>query len=93
MEELAINGIYYISENADQDFYGIDDDLWSNLIENYINKFSHLEGTISNTADFDRIIKFCKKNIKQAIVHATLWLSQSEEKSDDYYVVEALLNM
>lgn len=53
----ALNGIFYINEVANRDFYGIDKDIWSELVEESMEEYSRLEGTIDDVSTFDRIIK------------------------------------
>ncbi|GAA5810015.1 hypothetical protein MFLAVUS_003430 [Mucor flavus] len=78
---------------ANRDFYGIDKDIWSELVEESMEEYSRLEGTIDDVSTFDRIIKTFKKKPQKSTAEASLWFSQCKAKTNDYSVAKALLNI
>lgn len=53
----ALNGIYYINKAANEGFYDIDQDVWSELVKESYAEFKHLEGTVVDSNTFDDIFK------------------------------------
>ncbi|CAO3653856.1 unnamed protein product [Mucor hiemalis] len=54
---LALNGVYYTNEAAKKDYYGIDEDIWYELVKESMEVYSCLEGTVDDVSTFDTIIK------------------------------------
>ncbi|CAO3653865.1 unnamed protein product [Mucor hiemalis] len=58
-----------------------------------MGEFARFEGTVDDISNFDNIIKSFKKTPKKAITLASVWFSQCEEESNEYFVSKALLDV